>query len=366
MFKLIPGTQGILVNYFGEFRSTDGEQCGLKVVNGKVNISLYGEERTVDLSWVINLARFEVFLPEHLQHLVWTAKFSEPFQLDIRSGFINIMSFEQPLEVFPGYRIVPGYSRYAVSKDGNVIYVASSEIVPVKNKQYEYTSAQIYDPIRRHTRTVVVHRLVALAWVENPEPEKKPYVNHINGNKHDPRATNLEWVSSSENSAHAVATGLRKDTFGCRLKDISTGQVVNYPSVTAALRHLGKSTERLFELRDRLIDDRYLIKTNDDTAPWLDDQLVKVNKNGYNIIVWYPDGTERHYSDTRDFLRAFKLWNVGTGIHRLIEKFEAVYPELRVTYVRNRLPSRVESLDVATGRVTKADTIKNLAWVQRY
>ncbi len=50
------------------------------------------------------------------------------------------------------------------------------------------------------------HRLIASVLI--PNPENKPQINHINGNKSDNRLENLEWVTGHENMQHAFSTGL--------------------------------------------------------------------------------------------------------------------------------------------------------------
>lgn len=92
---------------------------------------------------------------------------------------------------------------YQVSNLGNVFSVYNGkQLKPFMNDRYLVVDLFVYTVRQR----IAVHRMVAIAFIENPD--NKEYVNHIDGNKLNNCVDNLEWVTASENSIHAVATGL--------------------------------------------------------------------------------------------------------------------------------------------------------------
>ena len=95
-------------------------------------------------------------------------------------------------------RVIVCDGRYAVYEDGTV-----NEIVEIPAKVHECSG---YSCVTANNRNQLIHRLVAEAFVENPD--NKPHVNHKDGNKHNNAASNLEWVTPQENTQHAWDTGL--------------------------------------------------------------------------------------------------------------------------------------------------------------
>ena len=105
---------------------------------------------------------------------------------------------------------------YSVSSLG---WVADPDGLVLKQRDH----SRGYKIVTVQGNTTYVHRLITLAFIENPL--SKPQVNHIDGNKKNNRAENLEWVTDSENKAHALCQGLVPTGARCSWTRISDADI---------------------------------------------------------------------------------------------------------------------------------------------
>lgn len=136
---------------------------------------------------------------------------------------------------------IEGYPNYEVSSFGNVR--RRGRILKPKNRRYLQVHLSLKGVCKGHS----IHRLVAEAFI--PNPDNKPQVNHIDGNKHNNHVSNLEWVSPSENIQHAIKNGLIK---------INGGE---NPAWRGGIVMFSLQGERLLEF-ERLIDAVSWIREN--------------------------------------------------------------------------------------------------------
>ena len=136
-----------------------------------------------------------------------------------------------------------------VSTEGRVrsLLRPSKTILKLQSDAKGYMRVRV--TIKRKKMTFKVHREVAKAFI--PNPDGKQQVNHIDGNKHNNAADNLEWVTNRENAHHAIKTGLfdavadaakRSNDLrkrAVRATESSTGITAVFESVSEAERFFG-------------------------------------------------------------------------------------------------------------------------------
>lgn len=104
------------------------------------------------------------------------------------------------------WKPIPNFNDYVISSAGCILSYKRGdwrEIHPYIGKNgYKYVNLRMDGKTERR----YIHRLVAQTFI--PNPEFKPAVNHIDGDKLNNDVENLEWVTYQENSIHAVRNGL--------------------------------------------------------------------------------------------------------------------------------------------------------------
>lgn len=139
------------------------------------------------------------------------------------------------------WRDIEGYEGvYQVSNQGRVKSlprngtIKSERILrPAANHAGYYNVLFSFNHLRKHFS---VHRLVAKAFI--PNPENKPQINHIDGNKTNNTDSNLEWVTSKENMQHACKSGLLPQQ--SNLNDEKVRAIRTLSSGSLSQRQLGK------------------------------------------------------------------------------------------------------------------------------
>lgn len=155
---------------------------------------------------------------------------------------------------------------YQISNYGNVkslpkerhnrrgVYIQKEKLLSLTNTSTGYKKVELVKDGKR--KGFKVHRLVAQAFI--PNPDEKPQVNHIDGDKTNNYVDNLEWATASENSIHAYNTGLNS-----RKRELNESEIIYmYCELNMTMQEISKHFGvSIPTIRKRLEDNNIDIKT---------------------------------------------------------------------------------------------------------
>lgn len=179
------------------------------------------------------------------------------------------------------------------------------------------------------------HQLIALTFI--PNPDNKPYVNHIDGNTHNNSVSNLEWCTQKENMAHAKDNGL--------INDISNKAKSDKMKIPVYQLELNGNIIKKFES---------VSDANTEIGSNISSVCTGYNKNnGRNLAYGYGWCFVRDYSSPRInkiFLELFP---------ELIERDDILFDKIRPYIIKGSRP--IWQIDIDGRRIKLWDSIADVS-----
>ena len=104
------------------------------------------------------------------------------------------------------WKAIENYPDFEISSLAQIRRVSTGKVLKQAINKTGYYQVCASLGQRKTLKAFKIHKVVAKAFV--PNPENKPIVNHIDGDKLNSLPSNLEWATYSENSQHAYDNSL--------------------------------------------------------------------------------------------------------------------------------------------------------------
>lgn len=152
---------------------------------------------------------------------------------------------------------VKSLNRVIIAKDGKKHFL-TGQIIKSDKCGLKYCQLNLFKNSKR--KKALVHRLVAIALIDNPE--NKRCVNHIDSNGKNNNILNLEWLTHKENTAHGIIFGnIRIRGIDNKTSKLNNNDVINIRNLYNNEKMLLKEIARIYKMNITNIHDIIKNKT---------------------------------------------------------------------------------------------------------
>lgn len=369
--KVIPGSK-LLINLNGCIFDNDGNNVHFDIVDGYIEISLFGAVRRIELEKLKLLAWYECDAIHELWDHIDNIEFHDVDNRYLRLEYPKIMVFKEPIYYKDEFRYIPNFPHYAISRTGKIVDVRTGERVEGKvSSANHYVLSYIYASSVNKKKSIRCHRLIAYAWIPNDDVYNRTLINHKDGNRSNNKISNLEWCTTKENTNHALETGLIKTLIKTKARDVTTGEVTYYNSINELYVTLGISLGKSVasftnKLPGYLWNKRYEIKEASDNSSWYyetnNSTDFNFGKSIFTITVFNKDnGLIRTFNNVKLFAKAFSVSYRCERIELLIGKIKDKHPNLEISFDRNGVNGPYYVIDLENNQLSVFESLKEVS-----
>lgn len=274
-----------LISNSGNIVSKDGDEVKKdKDQEGFVTVTLHGPDGDCKyrLAWLMVIQFKALHIPVGEYDKVI------PFHIDgdkenLHAANIGYRFKDGKLECkkYPGYFHIPTFTSYVINDKGEGFYLRNDSKIKYyvtkpgqKNSKGGYHIAKgafipnVYFPLSRH-------RAVLLVFKGYPDNVDNLVSNHKDGIPGNDTLDNLEWVTRRQNNEHAWDNGLRSQNMPVLTRNVITGEITKYRSISDCAHQLGFPTDETIRQRiigspfSKVFSDGLQFKLESDERDWI-------------------------------------------------------------------------------------------------
>lgn len=287
LVRVIDSNGQFFINYLGQVKDQLGNNIDVTKDDENhliVNITSWDGERPYRIVDLMVIHFKDLRIPKSLYNTI------QGFTIDdnkenVQAKNIGYRFINGKLEVpaFPGFYYVPGFTVSAININGDIINSNNGKILKgyigncksTKNAKGGYCAFGSVGANGKAT-SLFRHRAMALVFLDYPNYCDRLVVNHRDGIPGNDWLDNLEWMTKGQNNIHAYENDLKNQNKHVLVRNVLTGEVTEYYSISECARQLGYPTDET--IRQRLITNEFSnakihqdgmqVKFKDDTRDW--------------------------------------------------------------------------------------------------